>query len=430
MKSEKPINGHSDKLHTDQKPCKIAYQTMNSPHTIVIGRRPKKVASGYGQWYNPRRRFITMKKFTKWLLVSFLLLVAVAIIVPYASRGYLTRLALQKASEFLGAPVELSYAELNLFEGAVVLHGLKIYNPIRQKEIFTEADTIAVRLQYLPILKGKKGSLSVSIRHPQIQYRTNASGIWELKNKIPLLAAPASKEKTESPITIEKITIKNGAIHYFDGQVGKNILLSDFDLQLNHGASAPFHVNFLIDKQGGFSFDGKGDLLAEKISFEGDTALKKLPIVPFEPYYRNEKMPVEITGGTLTLTSRPKCQKNYIQAPVHAVIQELQIRTKQALLGTAAEDVLKELKNSDGNVVLDFDVAGDLYNPQFRVTTNLTQEFSKAFAKVLVREVPALLEKAKVLPEEIRSTVESLQKGDIKEAVEGGIGKLKGLFGK
>lgn len=350
-----------------------------------------------------------MKKI-KWTFILGGIFILLAWAIAYFSRPYLTQFVLQKASATVGAPVEIAYAELSLFKGAVVIHQLKIGDGVSIKKV-------AVRFDPLALVKGEKTNLSLSLNQPIFHYPNK---LVRFMNK--------EKGSVELPITIETIRVDDGILYYHDSSVGKTITLSQLDVKMR--PLSHFSLQGLIDQSASFQIVGNGNLLAKKISFEADAKLEGLPLVPYAPYYENPELPVTITAGNVHLTSKARCQKNHLQAPIHAVIQNLQIKPKKVLVGVAAEKILAELKNDEGNVVLDFLVSGDLLNPQFRITTNVTREFSNALAKVLVKEVPQLIEKVKVLPAEIRSTVETLQKGSVQEKVETGIQKLKGIFGR
>lgn len=368
-----------------------------------------------------------MKKW-KWLTVFIVALVFIVLVVPFLSRGTLTQLALKKAGEVIGAPVEISHAELDLLRGGVTIHHLKIFNPLRRQEIFTAIDTLTLRLPLLPLLKGERGTLSISIRQPVIHYRTNASGNWELKNKL----FPSQKKeegKTELPFHLSSLTVDAGTIYYHDGNVGKTITLSPLNLKVKNLSS--FWMETGIDQKGKLRIEGNGNLLAEKISFEADMRLEGLPLVPYEPYYEDPKLPVKITAGNVSLSSKAGCEKNYLRAPVHASIHQLEVEPKRNILvGLAADRLLEEIKNKEGNLELDFLVEGNLYNPQFHITTNLTKAFGKAVASTLIKEVPQTIEKVKELGGEVRSTIESIKQGDVQEGIESGVKKLKGIFGR
>lgn len=367
-----------------------------------------------------------MKKW-KWLIIVAGAIVFVLLLVPFLSRGYLTQLALKKASEVIGAPVQISHAELDLLRGGIAIHHLKIFNPLRTQEIFTVVDKLSVRFPLIPLLKGEKGRLALSAQEPVVHYRTNSQGNWELKNKFFGSSKPAGK--TELPFHLASLAVGNGTVYYHDGKVGKTTTLSSLGLKVKNLST--FWMETIIDGQGKLRIEGDGDFLAGKISFQINMTLKTLPLVPYEAYYEDPKLPVKIAAGSVSLTGKAKCEKNYLHAPVHAKIHQLEVEPKRNILvGEAADRLLEELKNKEGNLELDFLIEGNLYNPQFHITTNLAQAFGKAVASTLIKEVPQLIEKAKVLPEEVRSTIETIKQGDVQKGIETGVKKLKGIFGQ
>lgn len=333
-------------------------------------------------------------KILKWFLIVLAVFLVLTVTLAFFSRPFVTKLALKKAGEAVGAPVTIASAELNLLAGGLVVRDLKVGD-------FLTVRKISIRLPLLPLLKGEKSTLRITLNGPELNFRrANA-----------LLLKPGSGG--EPPFTIEKIAVEDGKLIYEDRAAGKTTTLSAVDAEIT---PQHFAIAARIDEEAPFQVKGKGDLFAKKISFEADAHLNNLSLPPFEPYYDGAESKFKITRGSASLTSSFRCEKNRLHAPVHAVVHNLEIEPKRPMLfGSASEKVVEALKNKEGNLELDFLISGDVKNPQFNLLTDLHRAIAQAAGAVLVREIPQAVE---TLPTEI------------KQGVESGIEKLKGIFGQ
>jgi hypothetical protein len=359
-----------------------------------------------------------MKK--KFLLFVVILIAAIILFIPFISRGFLTRMALQKAEELLQTHIELSSASLQLLQGSVVLRGLKIYHPDRKKEKIAEAGRVSLKLNYFPMIFGHLGELILEMDHPKLIYTTTRSGQWELSNRIPLLRKGKGEARL-TPFNIERITINGGEVEYRDGRVTSPptvTRLSDIDVRVRRvqlatkedPLPAKFDAEFDIQKAGRFQMEGRGDFLSPKISFDSEVKLTSLPLPPFAPYYE-PSLPVRIRRGTLAMSSKAKCEKDYLRAPAHATISGLEVEPKGTkIFGFTSDRVVQSLKDKEGNVELDILIAGNIRNPQFHLVGDLSGAFVKGLSQGLMK-----------------LTAEEIGKG-VKEGVESGLEKLKGLF--
>lgn len=352
-----------------------------------------------------------MRKLLKWLLLLGGIFILLAWTVAYFSRPYLTQFILQKASAVIGTPVEVAHAELDLLQGAIVIHQLKIGDGIRVKKI-------AVRFSPKSLLLERKTDLTLSFMEPVVHYPI----------QFPKLGGSAKGPKPLA-INFSTIRIDEGVVYYRDQSAGKTFTLSNLNAKIGNLS----HVNLraTLNNQTALQIVGSGNWFAAKKSFKAQANVKNLPLLALTSYYNDPKAAFQITGGTANLSAKLDCQKNQLHAPVHAVIQNLQIEPKKKLpLGFSSEKVLAEIKDASGNLELDFLISGDLNHLQFQLLTDLHQALGKALAKTLVQELPATIEKVKTLEKDIRSTIESVKQGDIKKTVEEGVEKLKDIFGQ
>ncbi|MBI4124763.1 MAG: DUF748 domain-containing protein [Deltaproteobacteria bacterium] len=329
----------------------------------------------------------------KWVIIGLAGFLILTVALAFFSRPFLTRFALKKAGEAVGAPVTLSRAELNLLAGGLVIHDLKVGD-------FLTVKKITVWVPPLPLLKGEKSTLTLTLKKPVLNFR---------RKDLDLL----KPGEGESPVVIQKIAIENGSLIYNDRSAGKTTTLTKIDMEITPSG---FALTARIDGEAPFRIEGKGNLFDKKTSFEAEVSLKNLPLPPFEPYYDDADNKFKITRGAASLTTQAQCKQNRLSAPVHAVIQNLELQPKRPMLfGAAAERVVEKLKDKEGNLELDFLISGDIKNPQFNLLTDLHRAIAKATASILAEEIPKAVE---ALPQEI------------KQGMEEGIEKLKGIFGQ
>ena len=360
---------------------------------------------------------------TKLLLIITAILGAAVLFIPLLSRPFLTRYALHETEDLLQTRIEISSAEFQLLEGGIVLRGINIYHPSRKEEKIVEVGRAALRVKFFPLLYGELAGVTFEMDHPRLVYATTKTGDWEIADQIPLLRK--GKGEKRLPVNIDEIVMKDGEVEYRDGRVGMTTKVTDIDLKVTHvrlpteGNPLParFKMSFEINRGADFKMEGRADFLSPKITFESEATLSGLPLPPYAPYY-DHGLPVRITRGSLSVSSKAKCEKDYLKAPAHAVISGLQVEPKQAkIFGFASNTVVDALKNKNGNVEMDMMISGNIRNPQFHLMTDLTAGFMKEFSHGLVMAIP----------NQIGDTMKGVGEG-IKKGGSSGLGKIKGLF--
>ncbi|HEX5037699.1 MAG TPA: DUF748 domain-containing protein [bacterium] len=343
--------------------------------------------------------------------------------IPLLSRAFLTRMAVHEAESLLQTGVRISSAELRLLQGEVVIQDVAVFHPDRKDEKIIEVGRIDIRVKLLPMLGGGLAGVEFHMDNPKLVYATTKTGQWELSKRFPLLMRGEGEKRL--PVNIDEISIKDGQVDYRDGKVGMTTKVNDIDLDVTHvrlptkddPLPAAFKMSFDINHGGSFQMKGRADFLSPKISFDSEGGLSGLPLPPYAPYY-DKGLPVRITRGSASMSSRAKCTNDYLNAPTHVVISNLGIEPKQAkIFGFASDTVLSALKDKNGHVEMDMLIDGNIRNPQFHVMTDLTGEFVKALSHGLVMAVP------NVIGDVLKGGGEGVKKG-----AESGLDKLKGIF--
>jgi hypothetical protein len=365
-----------------------------------------------------------MKKFLKiFAVVLFVFGGAAVLFVPLLSQAFLTRIAIREAESLLQTHVQIASAELRLLQAEVVFRDIEVFHPDRKNEKIVEVGRADIRLKILPILFGDLAGLEFRMDRPKLVYITTKTGQWELSRRIPLLMRGEGEKRL--PVNIDAIVIKNGEVEYRDGKVGMTTKVHDIDVDVTHvrlptkkePLPAKFKMSFDIARGGGFNMKGRADFLSPKISFDSDASLSGLPLPPYAPYY-DKGLPVRITHGSASMSSKAKCENDYLNAPTHVAVSGLSVEPKQAkIFGFAANTVVDALKDKHGQVELDMLINGNIRSPQFHVMTDLTAGFVGALSHGLVMAIP----------NEVGNVLKDGGEG-VKKGAESGLDKLKGLF--
>lgn len=365
-----------------------------------------------------------MKRFFKIILLIFAILGGAAVFfVPLMSRAFLTKIAVREARELLQTEVRIANAELRLLEGRVIAQGIEVFHPDRKKEKIIEVARVGIQIKPWPMLFGGLAHIEFEMDAPKLVYATTSTGQWELSRRIPFLMRGEGEKRL--PVNIDQITIRNGEVDYRDGKVGMTTRVKDIDIKVRNvrlptkgnPLPAAFKMDFDIGGGGDFAMDGRADFLSSKISFEGDANLKGLPLPPYAPYY-DKGLPVRITRGNVSMASKVRCDKDYLRAPTHVVINGLAVQPKQArIFGFASDTVVESLKDKRGQVELDMMISGNIRNPQFHVMTDLTAAFVESFGKGLVMAIP----------NEIGGALKGAGEG-VKKETKSGLEKLRDIF--
>ncbi len=344
---------------------------------------------------------------------------ATVLFIPFISRGFLTRYALQKTEEMLQTRIELASASLYLLQGSLVIQDVKVFHPDRKQEEIISVRKVEIKLKPWPMIFGDLAGLEFSMDHPKLVYATTRTGSWELSDRIPLLRR--GKGEVRFPVNIDEISMKNGKVEYRDGKVGKTTRIEDIDVKVTHGRlptpkdrlPAKFKMDFDIEGGGDFMMEGRADFLSSKVSFDSQVSLSGLPLPPYAPYY-DAGIPVRITRGTMALASHAKCEKDYLNAPGHVSISGMEVEPKSVkIFGFASNVVVGALKDKRGNLEMDVLITGNIRNPQFHVMNDFSEAFVKSLSHGLIMAIP--------------NTIKDFGEG-VGKGVESGFEKFKGLF--
>lgn len=366
---------------------------------------------------------MTSSTIKKILLISVMSLGAFILFIPLISEIFLRQYVTLQARRLLNTEVTLGRAEIHPLSFSLSVHQLMIFHPSFHSQPVASIDTLHLKTNLSSLIFHRQIALSLEIENPQLTYTLTPQGRWDLSGKFPLLNR-GKNEKRMTPFNVEKIKIHDGKLTYQDYSISSPPTVTKIhsievivkNLQLPEEANrlpTAFESTFDIENEGKFTISGRGDFLSPHINFESDVTLKDISIAQFQPYYQKD-LPVTVQGGTLKLTSHAVCIHDMLKAPAHLSISQLKVvPNKNMLFGFAAGSIVASLKNKNGNVELDVTIAGPITNPQFHLSTNLSQAFVKGLSSSLT--------------EGVSNTLGDVGSG-VSEGIHSGMEKLKRLF--
>jgi hypothetical protein len=194
---------------------------------------------------NRKENMRLIKKLLKWLSIFFLLLIGLAIIIPYLYKSEIIALIKTTANESITAELDFQTVDIRFLstfpELTVEIFGLTITGKEAFKEVvLAELETTLIRLDFKSILFGDQYKVkSITIDKPSFHVEVNKAGLANydiVKSDKTASVENETISKEETPpfsLAIESIEIKNASIIYRD-----NYYLTDFTLEdLNHSSS-------------------------------------------------------------------------------------------------------------------------------------------------------------------------------------------------
>ena len=359
----------------------------------------------------------------KLLLFSLIFFAALILFIPIISGIFLREYATSQAKQLLNTDVSIASVELHPLSLSLDLHHLVIFHPEKRAQEVASIDTVALKVSPFSLLFSKQMAVTIEMENPELTYKLTPQGTWDLSGKFPILNR-GKNEKRMKPLNVEKIKIHDGRLTYEDQNISNpptitrlrsiDVLVKDLQLPTESDKlPTTFEATFNIEDQGDFEVTGQGDFLSPQINFEADVTVDTISIAQFQPYYHKD-LPVTVTQGNLALKSHAVCTRDTLKAPAHVAITGLEVTpNKNMLFGFAAGSIVESLKNKNGNVELDITIAGPITNPQFHLSTNLSQAFVKGLSSSLT--------------EGVSNTIGDVGNG-VSEGIHSGIESLKGLF--
>ncbi len=186
-----------------------------------------------------------VKRLLKWLGIFFLLLIGLALLIPYLYKNEIIDLIKETANESLTAKLDFNTVELSFISTfpdlTAEITGLTITGEETFKDIvLTEIVSTSIHVDLSSILFGEQYKIkSITIDQPTFHVKVNKDGSANydiVKVDTNYIENDNTVENTPISLALELIEIKNGSIVYQDNYYMTEFMLSDF----NHSSSIVF----------------------------------------------------------------------------------------------------------------------------------------------------------------------------------------------
>ena len=180
-----------------------------------------------------------MKKFFKYTVISILVLIIIAALIPFVFKGKILNMVKTEINKSINAKVDFKDVDISLFRHfpklAVGLESLQVIgiNEFAEDTLLS-VKRLDVSLNLMSAIKGSDMKIyGISLDEPRIHVIVNKDGKtnWDIVK--PDTAAKATAENKPFKMELEKYSIANGYVSYVD-KVGN---MSSTITNLNHEGS-------------------------------------------------------------------------------------------------------------------------------------------------------------------------------------------------
>jgi uncharacterized protein involved in outer membrane biogenesis len=363
-----------------------------------------------------------LKAMKKKLFIIIAAVIAVVLLASALFTGIAAkRFVKDKCNDIAGLSLEIGDYHIRLGRASLKLEKVKIYPAGKKGDEFllASADEFYIDLSPMDLLHDVLHAKHIILMKPKINYIVTSANHanWDALE----LAENKDKDKsvTRTNVVIDDVEIKDGDVLYWDKAHGHrlelqkvNIAVSDIKKAEKDGdLPTSFSLEAGIARTSGqMTASGKADVFGDGISFVMDGRVTPTPLGIFSSYY-SSSIPFQITGGSVSVSSKAKAVKNVLTSSHHVTIDGL-----KAGGGLKGELVNRFILSQAGPIPFDVSVNGNLSNDKFSVSASLSKEVAdQLIARAMAYATPKAI-----------SAVENALPSAGKKAVEG----FKGLFKK
>lgn len=231
---------------------------------------------------------------------------------------------------------------------------------------------------------------------------------------------PSSETVPRSPleVDVDQITLHDGQFDYFDEKIASPPFAVHMDAfnasigSLNFPALSKRSTLRIAAKMGGGTLALDGWLQFDTRDSEFTIALTGVDAKTLQPYLlRGQK--ATITSGTLDLSLHWQVQSYVLHAPGKLSLNHLEIEPQgggpvNALASIPKKAALNALKNDQGRIDINFELAGDLRDPKFSIEEDWYKRMGAGFAKAAGVTVEGVGKTAGDAAKDIGSALKSL----------------------
>jgi hypothetical protein len=243
----------------------------------------------------PTGRFFRSKKIIA-LAVIVLVLVGVRVALPTVIKHYANR----TLDELEGYSGHITDVDLQLYRGAYQIEGISIVKTGGKQPVpFFSASELDLSVQWAALLDGAIVA-EIDVRGRKVNFVT-ATEKPKQQQKQQEQVAPASNwtdvVKDLVPVSINRFSISNGAIHYRDASTEPkvNVYLQKLNAEARNLTNSEERSGSLVATfdgratamgSGRLKFKGRVDPYAKQPTFEADISLSKLDMRQLNPFLR------------------------------------------------------------------------------------------------------------------------------------------------
>lgn len=187
-----------------------------------------------------------MKKVIKWSFITLLLLLVIAIALPFLFKDKIVAKIKEEANKNLNAKVDFGEYDLTLISTfpnfGLQLEDLRIIGVGEfEKDTLIHLEQLNVNINIKSVLKGDQYEINkIALKKPRIFARVTKDGKanWDITK--PSAPSDPAAESKPFKMQLEKFTIEDGFVFYYDDQANMQAALADLDHELTGDFSEDF----------------------------------------------------------------------------------------------------------------------------------------------------------------------------------------------
>lgn len=244
---------------------------------------------------------------------------------------------------------------------------------------------------------------SITVDKPYLSMRRTADGRLEVLPSLLNKKSPSS-EPGKLAVAIGKVSLDDGVLEFFDASVAQPALKLRVEKMK---ASASDLI--VPDLTGNTKFDLSGTV--QGVQHDGDlelsgwvnvpvqdssikTTLRGVDLVKLQPYLIKTHE-TGVKKGALDLDLQSDVAHGKLNAPGKLTISELELApgagSFDTFMGVPRQAVIGALKDRDDKISVDFQLDGDIHNPQFSLNEALSVRLTYGIAQTLGLSVEGLV---------------------------------------
>jgi uncharacterized protein involved in outer membrane biogenesis len=358
-----------------------------------------------------------------WNFFSFALISILLILLSLqgASYFFLKPILERRAREILQVPVRIGEAGANVFDGSVYMKQVRVKNP----ESFSEPDmfaarTVAFNFNVLSLLTNEIVIDRILFKDPVITIEINEDGDVNYsrieKEAVEWMSKMVRKKrKLIQWIThyeLEKFSIRRGTVQLVDrrqeerdwhwGSISFSLARLVYPPDPNEALPAAIYLNAKAqgETEGQIFLIGRFHPFVEEKSFDLTGSLKDIVLSEYNHFFSS--FPLEFNTGILEAKIKALCHDNQVDIRQHIRMTDLHLSSKKIGVGEEGRafgipsemvaSTFNDLWNQDEPFELEFQVVGDLSDPNFDFMSETTNAFSEAVYQPVQKKMNEMLE--------------------------------------